>query len=96
MVHVDNAGTPEADLWPSGKTGNVIRALSLVPDEVRTLKDLSAAHYLDNADVRRAGVDRGDALDRTQIELVAARTSSLNASVPSNALQPKSRPRPAG
>ncbi|NKC15983.1 MAG: hypothetical protein GKR94_28430 [Gammaproteobacteria bacterium] len=79
MVHVNNEGTPEADLWPCGKTGNVIRAMSLVPDEVRTLKDLSAAHYLANEWVRKTGVDRGGALNRSQMELVAGRVSALNA-----------------
>lgn len=78
MVDVENAGTPEADLWPSGKTGNVVRALSLVPDEVRTLKDLSAAHYLEMKYVRQPGVDAGRALKRSQMELVAGRVSALN------------------
>lgn len=79
MVPEINEGTPEADLWPSGKTGNVIRAMSLVPDEVRTLKDLSAAHYLPMSLVRQAGVDAGRALHRSQMELVAGRVSALNA-----------------
>lgn len=79
MVHEINEGTPEADLWPSGKTGNVVRAMSLVPDEVRTLKDLSAAHYLPMSLVRQAGVDAGRALHRSQMELVAGRVSALNA-----------------
>lgn len=79
MVAVDNAGTPEADLWPSGSTGNVVRAMSLVPDEVRTLKDLSAAHYLPMARVRVAGDNDGRVLTRSQMELVAGRTSALNA-----------------
>ena len=78
MVPPENAGTPEADLWPSGRTGNVIRAMSLVPDVVRTLKDLSAVHYLANENVRRAGVDRGGALTRSQMELLAGRVSALN------------------
>ena len=39
-------GGAEADLWSPGRTGNVIRALSLVPDEVRQLSQLGAAHYL--------------------------------------------------
>lgn len=79
MVPEHNAGTPEADLWPDGKTGNVVRAMSLVPDEVRTLKDLSAAHYLAMADVRKPGYDAGRALSRSQMELLAGRTSALNA-----------------
>jgi hypothetical protein len=79
MVDANNADTPEADLWESGKTGNVVRAMSLVPDEVRTLKDLSAAHYLAMADVRKSGYEPGRAINRSQIELVAGRTSALNA-----------------
>lgn len=78
MVPEINEGTPEADLWPSGKTGNVVRAMSYVPDEVRTLKELSAAHYLPMSLVRQAGVDAGRALHRSQMELVAGRVSALN------------------
>lgn len=79
MLAKENADTPEADLWPSGKTGNVIRAMSLVPNEVRTLNDLSAVHYLPNAKVRQHGVDAGRTLNRSQMELVAGRVSALNA-----------------
>ena len=78
MVPSKNAGTPEEDLWPSGGGGNVIRAMSLVPDAVRTLNDLSSAHYLPNRNVRRSGVDRGGALTRSQMELIAGRVSALN------------------
>ena len=78
MVPADNAGTPEEDLWPSGHGGNVIRAMSLVPDAVRTLNDLSSVHYLPNRNVGRTGVDRGGALSRSQMELLAARVSALN------------------
>ena len=69
------ASGDEADLW-SGVTGNVIRALSLVPDEVRGLKELSAAHYLGIEEMMDFGAGR--ALDRAQIELVAGRVSALN------------------
>ena len=78
MVPPDNAGTPEADLWPAGRTGNVIRAMSLVPDAVRTLNDLSSVHYLRNEDVGKAGMSRGGALTRSQMELIAGRVSALN------------------
>jgi len=77
MVPNDNEGTPEADLWPSGRTGNVIRAMSLVPDEVRTLNDLSAVHYLPNHRVRDPSAAQGS-LSRPQIELVAGRVTALN------------------
>lgn len=79
MVPFDNADTPEADLWPPKRTGNVIRALSLAPDEVRTLHDLGGAHYIDHGLVRDASATRSDgALSRAQIELVAGRVSILN------------------
>ena len=79
MVPFDNSGTPEADLWPPKRTGNVIRALSLAPDEVRTLHDLGGAHYIDHGLVRDPSAGReGGALSRAQIELVAGRVSILN------------------
>ena len=52
--------------------------MSLVPDAVRTLNDLSSVHNLANRNVRRAGVDRGGALSRSQMELLAGRVSALN------------------
>jgi hypothetical protein len=56
---------------------NVARALSLVPDAVQQLKELSAVHYLPIDDVidPRARVQ---ALSRAQMELVAGRVSALN------------------
>ena len=78
MLPAENADTPEADLWVSGRTGNVIRAMSLVPDEVRTLCDLLAANYLPMGMLRKAGADAGRALNRSQMELVSGRVSALN------------------
>jgi len=72
----DNSGD-EADLWRTGRTGNVIRALSLVPDEVRSLNELSRAHYLPNERVADPTA-RGEFLDRPQMELIAGRISALN------------------
>jgi hypothetical protein len=68
----------ERDLFEGlpGRSGNVIRAMSLVPDEVRTLNDLSAAHYMapgDAIDPRWSPF----AIDRLQIELLAGRVSAL-------------------
>ena len=77
MVPANNSGTPEADLWRSGRVGNVIRAMSLVPDEVRTLCDLSAVHYVPNDRVRDPKASQGS-LTRPQIELIAAKVSALN------------------
>ena len=56
---------------------NVISALSLVPDAVRRLKELSKAHYVPMLQVMDPSAD-GRALTRPQIELVAGRVSALN------------------
>ena len=77
LVPAENGDTPEVDLWPSGRTGNVIRAMSLVPNEVRTLADLSSVHYLPHAQVRDPLASQG-CLDRAQMELIAGRVSALN------------------
>ena len=68
----------ESDLW-KGRTANVIRALSLVPDEVRGLRDLMPAHYLTSEEMTDLSRGRG-ALDRPQVELLAARVSALRES----------------
>ena len=77
LIPADGNTGAESDLWITGKTGYVIQAMSLVPDEVRTLGDLSAAHYLPNKEVNNPAA-RGEHLDRQQIELVAGRISALN------------------
>ena len=76
MLDPRRCGPDESDLYPGGRTGNVLRALSLAPDEVRNLKQLSAAHYMGPEEM--ADLARGTAaLDRAQVELVAARVSAL-------------------
>jgi hypothetical protein len=77
MIPRSGANGTEADLWSGGFVPNVQRALSLVPDEVRTLKDLSRAHYLDVANVADPTAG-GRSLSRPQMELIAARVSVLN------------------
>jgi alkylhydroperoxidase family enzyme len=76
MISFRRAKGEEADLYDGKPTGNVIRAMSLVPDAVRTLKDLSAAHYL--SPDRMIDLSAGRSLDRSQMELIAARVSALN------------------
>jgi len=72
-----NAG-PHADLYAGLPVApNVLTAMSLVPDAVRQLQDLSAVHYLPQVEFPNPHY-RGRALDRRQIELVAGRVSSLN------------------
>jgi hypothetical protein len=76
MIPVDRATGVEADLYGGQAVGNVVRALSLVPDEVRTLCNLSAAHYLPMGQVRDPSAAAG-VLNRMQIELIAGRVSAL-------------------
>jgi len=76
MIPRGREAGPDADLYGSGRPVNVMRAMSLVPDEARGLTDLNAAHYLplDQMMDLRAGC----ALDRAQMELVAGRVSALS------------------
>ena len=60
--------------WEWG--ANVISALSLIPENVRWLHDLSEGHYLSFAEMRMPDPLR--AISRSQIELIAARVSALN------------------
>ncbi len=77
MIRPENLDEENRDLYGGRRTGNVLRALSLVPDEVRALLDLSAAHYLTPVQMMDfAGKYR--AIDRSQIELIAGRVSALN------------------
>lgn len=78
LLAADHATGAEADLFEVRPTANVIRAMSLVPDEVRTLQDLGAVHYLKTSQVRDPSASRG-ALNRMQMELVAGRVSVLRA-----------------
>jgi hypothetical protein len=76
MLRPDHDTGPEHDLFETRPTGNVIRAMSLVPDEVRTLNDLGAVHYLRNSQVRDLSAAAGT-LSRMQMELIAGRVSAL-------------------
>lgn len=77
MIAPEDAAGPEADLYPPGAMiPNIVRALSLVPAEVGMLQRLSAAHYLSVEQIGDPAARRS--LDRTQMELVAARVSALN------------------
>jgi hypothetical protein len=61
---------------PLGQAPFVIRALSLVPAEVRSWTRVSAAQYLAEQQIGR--FEQVRAINRSQIELVAGRVSALN------------------
>lgn len=64
--------------WRGWQAPNVMRALSLVPDEVTDLMALARAEYLGPDQVADASYDPGRAISRAQIELIAGRVSSIS------------------
>ena len=79
MIYPENLTDRESDIYfGAPKMGNVIRALSLVPEAVRQLHALSAVQYLPTPKVFDPASSGSLSLSRPQIELVAARTSALN------------------
>jgi hypothetical protein len=69
----------ESDLYDGlPQVGNVIAAMSLVPDSVRMLKRLSGVQYLKVRDVVNPATNGSRAISRPQIELLAGRVSSLS------------------
>ncbi len=77
LIDPADAAGPEADLYGgSDFVPNIVRALSLVPDEVRVLRRSTDAHYVPVAQIPDPTYHR--ALARPQMELVAARVSALN------------------
>ncbi len=79
MIYPENLTEQEADIYfGAPQMGHVIRAMSLVPEAVRQLNALSAAHYLPTPQVGDMAADGHLTLSRMQTELVAARTSIKN------------------
>jgi hypothetical protein len=78
-VSIEAAVGSEADLY-NGKrqTGNVIAAMSLVPDSVRLMKLLSGVQYLPLSQLTHLESNAGRDISRPQMELLAGRVSSLN------------------
>ena len=77
MIAPEDAVGAEADLYPDSPfIPNIMRALSLVPEEARALRNSSDAHYVRVPEIGDPSVRRS--LDRMQMELVAARVSALN------------------
>jgi len=74
----EGAVGPEADLWPTGRTANVARALTLVPDALRDWQSIGSAQYLSFKQMENMGQEEGRALNRMQIEMIAGRVSSIN------------------
>jgi hypothetical protein len=77
MIAPEDATGPEADLYGDAPVvPNIVRALSLVPEQVRAMRRCIEPHYVPLERISDPSARR--ALDRAQIELVAARVSALN------------------
>jgi len=68
----------ESGMWPPGRSANVLRALSLVPDAVRDWSAVAGAQYLSLPQMTQFSGDLGRSIDRMQMEVVAGRVSSHN------------------
>jgi len=78
-VSPDALTPPEANIYGGAPTtGNVLSAMSLVPESVRMLIALSNAQYIPASEVPNPNSNGGRAISRPQIELIAGRVSSLN------------------
>jgi len=78
VIGFDQAGSAESELWPAGRTANVVRALSQVPDAVRDWSEISDAQYLPLRKIIDPASDTCRVLNRVQMEIVAGRVSSHN------------------
>lgn len=79
MIREKDLGENEKDIYGGApQTGNVIRAMSLAPDEVRNLGVLSDAMYIKPHEVGSFSATGNRALDRMQLELLGSRVSKLN------------------
>ena len=78
MIPADGATGEEADLWQDGKTANVLRALTLVPNAYREWMGVANEQYLSFRAMAQFGEIPGRSINRMQIELVAGRVSSIN------------------
>ena len=78
MLLQEDASGPDADIyagWPP-LVGNVLKALSLIPDHVRLQHPWTSAHYIPIEHMYDPAYGRD--LDRLGIELVASRVSAMN------------------
>lgn len=79
MISAADADNAEIDLYGGQKqTGNVLTAMSLVPDSVRILSTLSSVQYLEAKDVVNPSKNGNRKISRAQMELLAGRVSSLS------------------
>ncbi len=76
-VEPQDAVPEDGELYGGPTAAAVVTALSLVPDAKRAYWDLADFHYLPNSEIFNFETEIR-ALDRMQIEVIAARVSALH------------------
>ena len=77
-IEAPDLSEAEAGIYPVGRpAANIMKAMSLVPDEVRSFFDLVSHQYQGPLDMRDFSHEYR-AISHAQIELLAARVSALN------------------
>ena len=80
MVPAGEAGGAVAErLYGADWAANILRALSLVPDEAASIIELEKVEYRSVKNILDYDFSHDPAISRAQVELVAARISALNA-----------------
>lgn len=77
-VPADGATGKESDLWPAGRSANVVRALTLVPNALRDWRAIAGAQYLSFEAMGNFVKDENRSINRMQMELIAGRVSAIN------------------
>jgi len=79
MVLADGAVGDEADLYGGNqRIVNVVSALSLIPDAIHMAGKILNAYYVTGDDMPNLSKNSGRALQRSQMEYIAARVSAFN------------------
>lgn len=76
-IPLGGAGAAEADIYNDGFVSNIYRSISLAAPQARMFFDILATHYVDRAHITDPTFS-ARAIGRAQMELIAARVSSLN------------------
>ena len=79
MIPIEGAVDQEADIYGGGnRIVNVVSALSLIPDAIRMANLILNTYYVFGPDIPNLSKNSGRALQRAQMEFIAARVSAIN------------------
>ena len=78
MLPPDGDTGNEEGIWPGGRSANVLRAFTLVPNAFREWLAIGKVQYLAVEDMVNMFQPEGRSINRMQIELIAGRVSAIN------------------